>query len=157
MDFLGIGVGLPQLLVVLVVAFFVLGPERMPEVARQLARGVRTLRSYATDVQTQFEGEFGDLREEFMGVQRDLTSIQQELRGGLLEIDSSVRAAQNDFRSAATEAFQGTTADAALAEPASLDYRPDPIQPVAPPVQKDEPPDFPQDDDGRLPDYRPHA
>jgi ceramide glucosyltransferase len=62
MDF-GIGIGPVQLLVIFVVAFFVLGPERLPEVARTLARGVRTLRGYASEVQGQFDGEIGGLRE----------------------------------------------------------------------------------------------
>src|SRR5579883_1519361 len=108
MDFLGIGVGLPQLLVVLVVAFFVLGPERMPEVARQLARGVKLLRSYATDVQSQFEGEFGDIREEFVGIQRDLSGIQEDLRGGLLEIDSSLRSVHSEVQSAVADVDLGS-------------------------------------------------
>jgi len=48
MDFLGIG--LPELIVVLIIAVVVVGPKRLPEVAVQLARVIRQLRGYATDV-----------------------------------------------------------------------------------------------------------
>src|SRR5581483_7894544 len=104
MDPLGIGIGGTQIIVVLIVAFFVLGPERLPEVARQIARGIRTLRGYATDVQTQFGGEIEDLREEFSTIQRDLTSIQGNLRSGLMEIDSSIRSVHGDVQSAVADA-----------------------------------------------------
>jgi len=42
------GVGLPEVILVLVVAGIVLGPERIPEVAVTIARAVRFLRGYAT-------------------------------------------------------------------------------------------------------------
>ncbi len=153
MDFLGIGVGLPQLLIIFVVAFFVLGPERMPEVARQLARGVKTLRSYASDVQSQFDGEFGDIRSEFRDIQQDLISMQQDLRGGLLELDASVRAAQNDVRDAATAAWESPVVPEPAA-PALPEYKPEAIRPVAAAPYAPEPTP-PVADDGRLPDYRP--
>src|SRR6185437_846729 len=99
MDPLGIGIGGTQIIVVLIVAFFVLGPERLPEVARQIARGVRTLRNYAADVQGQFEGEIGGLRDQFGDIQRDLSSTQQSLRSGLSDLDSSLRAVHGEVNS----------------------------------------------------------
>jgi sec-independent protein translocase protein TatB len=101
MDFLGLGIGVPQLLLVLVVALIVLGPERLPEVARQLARGIRQLRGYATDVQSQFGGELSDIREELLGIQRDLSEVQGSLRGGLQDLDVSLRSVQGEFQGAA--------------------------------------------------------
>lgn len=157
MDFLGIGLGLPQILVIFTVAFFVLGPERMPEVARQLARGVKTLRGYATDVQSQFEGEFGDIRGELLGIQQDLTSVQQDLRSGLLELDSSVRVAQSEVQSAASSAWQTPATSEPIIEAQALpEYRPEPVRPVGAPAPAPEPA-LPVEDDGRLPDYRPRA
>lgn len=162
MDFLGIGIGLPQLLLVLVVAMLVLGPERLPEVARQLARGIRTLRSYATEVQGQFEGELGDLRGEFLDIQRDLTSIHGNLRSGLLELDSSVRSVQSEMSSAistvnASPALgsPGAPAESEPEKPASLDYVPAPPKPIAFTSPAVSPPAVEPPADGRLPDYRP--
>jgi sec-independent protein translocase protein TatA len=38
------GVGMPELLVILVVALLVLGPKRLPEIARSLGRGMAEFR-----------------------------------------------------------------------------------------------------------------
>ena len=45
------GVGLSEIVVVVVVALLVLGPEKLPEVARQLGRTLRELRRTADDLQ----------------------------------------------------------------------------------------------------------
>ena len=42
MDFLGIG--LPEIILILIIAAVVIGPKRLPEVAVQLARVIRQLR-----------------------------------------------------------------------------------------------------------------
>lgn len=38
------GVGMPELLVIMVVALLVLGPKRLPEIARSLGRGMAEFR-----------------------------------------------------------------------------------------------------------------
>jgi Tat protein translocase TatB subunit len=162
MDFPGIGVGPMQLLVILVVAFFVLGPERLPELARQIARGIRTLRSYASDVQGQFEGEIGGLRDEFADIQRDFSSIQGNLRGGLADLDSSLRAVSGEVQSAVAApvvSFQDAV-EARGGSASTVDYAPPAPRPVAyiPDAPAPEEMVMPADGSGpRLPDYRPPA
>lgn len=181
MDPLGIGIGGTQILVVLIVAFFVLGPERLPEVARQIARGVRTLRGYAADVQGQFEGEFGELREQFGDIQRDLNTSQQSLRSGLADLDSSLRSVHGEinstvsgsivsFEAARDARLNGseppvspeslTAAQPASGAPATFDYAPE--RPAARPSVTAPPPpaglSAPAASEGaRLPEYRPPA
>jgi sec-independent protein translocase protein TatB len=49
-----IGIGPVELLVILLVTLIVVGPEKMPELARNLAKLMRDLRSAMDDVREQF-------------------------------------------------------------------------------------------------------
>jgi sec-independent protein translocase protein TatB len=53
------GIGLPELLVIMIVGVVVFGPERLPEFARQAGRFVRQMRNLAQSAQTQLREELG--------------------------------------------------------------------------------------------------
>ena len=53
------GIGLPELVVIAVVAVVVFGPDRLPEYARQAGRFVRQLRNLAQNAQDQLRDELG--------------------------------------------------------------------------------------------------
>lgn len=53
------GIGLPEVLVIVVVAVFVFGPERLPEFARQAGRMARQVRKLAVSAQTDLRKELG--------------------------------------------------------------------------------------------------
>lgn len=53
------GIGLPELMVIAIVAVVVFGPERLPEYARQAGRFVRQLRNLANSAQSQLREELG--------------------------------------------------------------------------------------------------
>lgn len=58
-------IGLPEFLVLAIVALFVFGPERLPSVARQAARGLRKVRTMASSAQRDFKRELGPEFENF--------------------------------------------------------------------------------------------
>ena len=47
------GIGLPEMMVIALVAVVVFGPDRLPELARQAGRFVRQARNLAQSAQTQ--------------------------------------------------------------------------------------------------------
>jgi sec-independent protein translocase protein TatB len=166
MDFLGIGIGLPQIILILLVAMLVFGPERLPEIARQLARWLNQLRDYANDVQGQFGGELDEIRNEVFNIQRDLTSVQTNIRSGLGELDQSMRAVTNEVHEsvaapirALPTAMNGTTgAPEVPSAPTALpDYAPPTPRTVRPALRALPDPEPEPSFDGRLPDYRPPA
>jgi sec-independent protein translocase protein TatB len=58
------GLGFSEIVVILVVALLVLGPKKLPDIARQLGKVVRDLRHAAADFQTTLEQETRPLSEE---------------------------------------------------------------------------------------------
>ncbi len=92
MDFLGIG--LPELLVILVITLIVVGPRRLPEIAAQLARFIREFRSYTTNITREvtdaledFEREYKDMKQEWKDVEesasKDARAIEGEVAGAV--------------------------------------------------------------------------
>ena len=58
------GIGLPELMVIIVVAVIVFGPDRLPEFARQAGRLVRQVRQFTNaardDIRSELGPEFAD-------------------------------------------------------------------------------------------------
>ena len=50
------GIGVPELLVILVVALIVLGPKRLPEVAKALGKGLAEFRRATSDLTEELRG-----------------------------------------------------------------------------------------------------
>jgi len=51
------GIGMPELLVILVVALVVLGPKRLPEVARTLGKALAEFRRQTGEIVEEFQAE----------------------------------------------------------------------------------------------------
>jgi sec-independent protein translocase protein TatB len=51
------GLGFGEILIILVLALILLGPQRLPDVAKQLGRGLRDFKKATDDLRGQFERE----------------------------------------------------------------------------------------------------
>lgn len=74
------GVGAFELALVAVVAVIVLGPDRIPGVAVQLARAVKYMRGYANDATADIRKELQELTKEYDEVRQELTEFRQSVR-----------------------------------------------------------------------------
>jgi Tat protein translocase TatB subunit len=70
------GIGMPEFLLILVVALVVLGPKRLPELARSLGRGLAELKKTTGDLKQNI-----DLGEDLNKVQKDLQEVKSDLAG----------------------------------------------------------------------------
>ena len=56
------GIGLPELIVIMVVALLVVGPSKLPELARSLGKTFQEFRRMADEVKESFEEEAPDTK-----------------------------------------------------------------------------------------------
>ncbi|GAA1246185.1 Sec-independent protein translocase protein TatB [Prauserella halophila] len=69
-------IGWSEILVMLVAALFILGPERLPEAAAWMGRSVRKVRDFATGARQQLKDEMGPEYEEFRKPIEDLRGLR---------------------------------------------------------------------------------
>ena len=50
--------GAPEVLVIFIVALLVFGPQRLPEIGRQVARGIRELRAFQQHLRDEIDDAF---------------------------------------------------------------------------------------------------
>lgn len=55
------GIGMPELLLILAVALIVLGPKKLPEIARALGRGLAEFRRTTDDVKREMQSAADEL------------------------------------------------------------------------------------------------
>lgn len=74
------GIGIQELLVILVVALVVLGPQRLPEVARALGKGLGELRRAANGLTDELRDATSSLENESRELRRLTTPMESQPR-----------------------------------------------------------------------------
>ena len=54
------GIGMPELIVILVIALIVIGPNKLPEIAKSLGKGLNEFKKAADDFQHNLQNETKD-------------------------------------------------------------------------------------------------
>ena len=91
MEFMG--VGLPELLVILVIGLLVVGPQRLPELAAQLGRFMRAFQRYSSQVTREFSETMHELEREYDETKGDWKAVGQ----GLEETTAGVKQDINEL------------------------------------------------------------
>ncbi len=108
-------IGFSELVVIGLVALIVIGPERLPRVARTIGHLAGRLQRYVADVKADInrEVELEELRKMKDSVQETATGIQTSLQGELNKAETELNAAAES--AAATTPAAAETAAAAEA------------------------------------------
>jgi len=86
------GIGLPELIVIFVLALLVLGPERLPEVARMVGRAYGQLRRASEDFQRTIRQDIAAMeRQEDVGRNQAVAQELRERFAGLEEIQTTIK------------------------------------------------------------------
>lgn len=77
------GIGLPEMIVILAVALIVVGPDKLPDLARSVAKTILELKKTVNQVKNSLANE-----EELLGsVKSDLNKAAEDLKDNLQEAD----------------------------------------------------------------------
>ncbi len=74
------GIGLPEMLLIMALALIVIGPDKLPDLARSLAKGLMELKKTAESLKTSFAEEGNPLDE----IRPELEKAAQSLKNDLL-------------------------------------------------------------------------
>jgi len=72
------GLGVTEILVILIVAFLLFGPQQLPEVGRQVGKAIKGLKDFTEDVKKTVEPELNLMQAEVKSVEQDLESSMKE-------------------------------------------------------------------------------
>ncbi len=95
-------IGAAELILLLLIAFIVVGPKDLPRIARFLGRTVRRIRGMINEIKR--ETGFDELEQELRETQKDLqqtirdTDIREDLRGTEKELRSEINGIRRDMR-----------------------------------------------------------
>ena len=78
------GIGMPELILIAVVALIVLGPKKLPDLAKSLGRAVREFKKATSELKDtlQVDGEFTEVKKAFTEFQSDVNQTIQSEAGG---------------------------------------------------------------------------
>lgn len=77
-------IGWFEILLILVVALVVLGPERLPGLIKEIRAVLLAIRTAVADARAQLDGEFGEELKEFSKPLQELNSVRQMGARGLI-------------------------------------------------------------------------
>jgi sec-independent protein translocase protein TatA len=78
------GLGVTEILVILVIAFLLFGPQQLPEIGRQVGKAVKGFKEATDDVRKSVEPELNL-------VQAEMKSIEQDLESSMKEAEEAVK------------------------------------------------------------------
>lgn len=78
------GIGMPEFMLILVIAIVIFGPDKIPQMAAQVGKAVRDFRRYTSDLTKEFNEATGGLKDEF-------TNIASDIRGELAQAQADLR------------------------------------------------------------------
>jgi sec-independent protein translocase protein TatA len=75
------GIGMPELIVILVIALIVIGPQKLPEIARSLGKGLAEFKRATEDIKRNIDEETDALEEKEAAAKEAAAKQAADLQG----------------------------------------------------------------------------
>ena len=112
-----------EIIIIALLALVVLGPKRLPQLARKIGHWTTELRAAAREISRGLEAEAADLK----AVGKELKAPLDELKQPLEDIKRDLKSAsQGDVDPTGTKPVSGPTPEDAIAEMEETEGNPDP-------------------------------
>jgi sec-independent protein translocase protein TatB len=97
------GVGPMEFGLIAIIAVIVLGPERFPEFAVQIARAIKFLRGYADDATSELRAEFQELTKEYENLRKEMDEVRSSVATDAGSVGKEMTAVTEQMRRIAAE------------------------------------------------------
>jgi Tat protein translocase TatB subunit len=112
-----------EIIIIALLALVVLGPKRLPQLARKIGNWTTELRAAAREISRGLEAEAADLK----AVGKELKAPLEELKQPLKDIQRDIKSAsQGDVDPTGTKPVSGPTPEDAMTEMEEMERNPDP-------------------------------
>ncbi len=129
------GIGLPEMILILALALIVVGPDKLPDLARSIAKGIMELKKTAEGLKKNFEEETHSLKE----IAPDLEQAARNFKGQILDLpspessDSTSQAPAEQAAKAYDELTRAGVDTTATVTPPPVEQQETPSEPPPPP------------------------
>lgn len=74
-------IGVPELIVIFIIALLIFGPKKLPEVGKSVGKAIREFKKASDELRNKVEDEINvtEIKNEIKDVKKDLTSVTTDL------------------------------------------------------------------------------
>lgn len=111
---MGARIGWGELVIILIIALIVLGPERLPQAGRALGKAIRGVKKFIREAAEELDGieDVKEIQKDLDGIRQDIRSMGESLEKSVAEdvesVEADMKTAEQDLNDALRGA-PGTT------------------------------------------------
>jgi sec-independent protein translocase protein TatB len=123
-------IGMGELIIILIIAIIVLGPDKLPQLGRSLGKAVGSVKKYVHETTKELDeiNELKDIKKDVEDIQKDLKnmgqSVEKSIKDDVSQVEKDVEAAQRDVEAAVEKPIEDAPADEAPDEGAAISQQP---------------------------------
>lgn len=72
------GIGLPEMIIILVIALLIFGPKKLPEIGRSLGKTIRSFQEASKEFESEFKREIDTSKDDSVKMKAQLESAETE-------------------------------------------------------------------------------